>query len=822
MTMSRSVRYLALAVLVLALTPLASGTASAVSFWVKAGGGASCTHTTLQAALEAAQSGPTSDIIYLVGSGPFTGPFSILGGGDLTIVGGVDSCGSTLSTHYVNVQTPSGQRPLTILVGDVHRVTLRRLIITTGFGTLANGDGGGLWFRGASPLSEVVLDDSRVINSGTLHDGGGIFVSGGTLLLTGGSVVSSNNAAANGGGIAISDGVLRLTGGSVVRSNTAVNGGGISGSNGAVIEGDGGTVTANVAYFDGGGIYAPAAVVDLGRSPDNPPTAITNNIAGDDGGGLYLGRISLASDLGGSSTFTSITGNQARRGGGVFMDGADVYIYQVDISLNTASQAGGGLYATAGGYLTIYPGQRLPDGFPTFTNNKAGDGAALSASGASTQVYLGAGTFSGHDTRSTGAALVTASDQAVVALRGITAYANLAPELFAAEGGASLVLHHVSIAGNTLSRLVRWDGSAPGLQVVNSAFTETEPFFSGLPAPQVLPQLTCVVSQLSMLQGLPPGTDLSQVFITDPQFLAPERGDLHVGPKSPVVDLCAYPDGFGPNGGYDRDNDFRGFDEPFRANAPGRTFDAGADEIVPIVWDDFESGSLSHWSSVEPPVPGIGNSVQITTATRLGPFMSQQGLQLNLVNPAFQSTNDAFVKAAPNPVAGSDPTRFEGSFFLDPQSLAMSSNAGSNRVRLLTLFDRNGDNGGAPRLAFALARTASDRWSLEVSYWPNLVIGPVVAGNAFFACAAQPCGDPADWRNNQIEMQWRGGAPAHLNVWRTRFINGVPSPGSRVLMLSLDMTMPGALIEKVAFGKIGTQSAGTFGQVFFDEIGFTH
>jgi hypothetical protein len=170
-------------------------------------------------------------------------------------------------------------------------------------------------------------------------------------------------------------------------------------------------------------------------------------------------------------------------------------------------------------------------------------------------------------------------------------------------------------------------------------------------------------------------------------------------------------------------------------------------------------------------------------------------------------------------VPGTDPTRINGSFFLDPQSLTMSAIAGLNRLRLLTLYDRNG--GGAPRLAFALVRSSTDKWALEVSYWPDLINGPVVAGNAFFVCAAQPCGNAADWRNNQIELQWRGGNPAHLDVWRTRFINGVADPASRVRIFNLDLTMPDARIDKIALGKIGVQSSGTFGQVFFDEVSFT-
>ena len=784
MTTSRPVRRIAVAALALALAPTV---ASARLFWVSASGGPSCTHTTLTDAIDAAQSNPGDDTIHLVGSGPFTGPFSILAGG-ITIVGGVPSCGSITSTQYATVQAPSGKRPLSILMGQDGRITLRRLVITTNFGTL-NSNGGGIWFAGAGPLSEVVLDDSRVVNNGTLQDGGGIFVGRGRV---------------------------RLTRNSIVSSNTAANGGGIAGINSASVVVDSSVVTANTAYFNGGGIYLQKATVNIGDSGGlGLPAAVANNLAGADGGGIYLRTRAGSSSLG-TVALTSISGNQAGRGGGIFLDDAWMLLYQADISLNTASREGGGIYLTSGGSVSTDSSAPQVDGLPRFTQNKSGgQGTAIYADGALSYASLGSGSFNHHDTR---AALVAASGNATLSFRGITAFANLAPELFGVEGGASLTVLHASVAGNTLSRIVRWDGSGPGIRFANSVFSETEPFFSGLPPPQVLPRLTCVVSQSPLLlQGMPPGSDLSQVLIADPRFVAPERGDLHVGPTSPAVDLCAYADGFGLNGGYDRDHNFRGFDEPFHPNPANQTHDAGADEVVPIVWDDFESGALSHWHLIEPSVPGSGNNVQITTAARLGPLTSQRGLQLTFVNPAVQTPNNVFVWALPSAVPGTDPTRINGSFFLDPQNLTMSTAAGFNRLPLLTLSERI----AKPRLRFDLVRGTADTWSLEVRFWPDTLGGPVVAGSAFFACAATPCGTPADWHNNRIELEWRGGSPAHLTVWRTRYLNGVPNPATRVQMLSLNLTMPGAKIDEVMLGLIGDQSAGTFGQIFFDEVSFT-
>jgi hypothetical protein len=547
------------------------------------------------------------------------------------------------------------------------------------------------------------------------------------------------------------------------------------------------------------------------------PSAVASTIAGNDGGGLYLG-LSRTSNLG-EVALTSITENQAQRGGGIFLDGAGLTLHQAVINRNTASQAGGGIYVTSGGLLMTLSSMPLNDGFPMFTQNTADEGAALYADGVSTEVALDHGTFYGHDTTATGASLVAASgDLGLFHFRGITLYRNLAPELFAVEDGAPLTLQHASVAFNTVNQLIRWDGSGPGVRIANSAFAETEPFFSGVLTPQVLPQLTCVISNLSSLfLGMPPGTDLSQVVVTDPQYVAPERGDLHLRPQSPGVDLCTFASG-NVHLGYDRDHNVRGFDEPFRMNNPGQTFDAGADEVVPFVWDDFESGSLAqHWAHVENPMPGSGNSVQITTGARLGPLTSQRGLQLTLVNSS-QAQNPAYVYVRPGLVPGND-SRLDGSLFLDPQGLTMSPSPGLNNLPLLIFYERNSSL-SAPRLSFALVRSAADRWSLETSYWPSLTSGRVVAGSAFFACAALPCGNAADWRNQQLELQWRGGNPAHLMVWRTRFVNGVPDSTGRVQMLSLDLPMPGAKIEEVLLGTLGFQTG--FGQIFFDEISFTH
>ena len=97
--------------------------------------------------------------------------------------------------------------------------------------------------------------------------------------------------------------------------------------------------------------------------------------------------------------------------------------------------------------------------------------------------------------------------------------------------------------------------------------------------------------------------------------------------------------------------------------------------------------------------------MQVTGAARLGPSTSQYGLQLNLVDPSLQTAEAAYLRAIPEQ-STNDRTRLNGSFFIDPQDLTMSSADGLNRLPLFVFRDRVSN----PRLAFTLTRAATDRW----------------------------------------------------------------------------------------------------------------
>ena len=417
----------ALAALLLAPAP-----ALAASYWVGNGGNPPCTHATLQQAMDAAVGAAGDDVIYLVGAGPFNGPFTEVGGG-FEIVGNVESCGATLSVGRSTVNAPSGERPLTLLVLGVETVRLRHLVVTTGQTSHA-GDGGAVHFTGGSAASRLELVDTRVVDSVALGIGGGILVSGGRLTVVAGSQVSGNTANA---------------------------GGGIAAAAGAIVELDGAGVVGNTSFFDGGGIHAQGGASVIVGSSTEQPTVVANNVAARYGGGLYLldeaeHRISSAA----GAPPAVVSGNQAQRGGGVFVDGSFVRLDYASIDHNQASIEGGALYLAADGTLvanSFDQPEPTRGGYPRIESNAApqaavmhvDDGAVVLASGRIRDHHAGAG--------SDGLVRLLSG---ILFLHGVALEGNQAPALFSIENATMLQLEHVSLAGNTVGGFVRWRGSS--------------------------------------------------------------------------------------------------------------------------------------------------------------------------------------------------------------------------------------------------------------------------------------------------------------------------------------------------------------------------
>ncbi len=552
----------AIAALFVALL-LHPATARAATYWVGNNGNPPCTHANLQAALDAAVASPGFDVIYLVGGGPFEGPFSMFGT-DVEIFGNVGSCGSEVSVGFASIIAAPSFRPLTIVSTGDGTVRLRHVGVRHQPEGTFHGNGGGISFVGGSPASRLELVHSEA---------------------------SSNTASGLGGGIFVSQGRLVLEEGSHVFFNNADSGGGIVATGGAVVEVRNSVMNANTALLDGGGIYAPDAQVVIENLSSELMTMVSSNVAGGDGGGLYLGGAYQDVVTGVAAAPTLVNANQAQRGGGVFVDGSQARLTYAFLRDNSASAEGGAVYVTGGGAIASTAAGLPPTvgGFPVLTFNSAARGASLYvADGA---VALRSGRIGGHNVS---AEVVAAAGDSVLLFHGVVFAGNVAPVLFEIAEGAALQLEHATLLENFIfgGGLVRWRGSDSEVDVISTVLDDATRFFASFESPAEPPTFACVVSHYATPFSLvPPGTDLSFVTIADPELVFAQGYLRH---SSPAIDHCPALVAF------DVDGEARSNDDPYHANAPGWTADAGADETNVAFADAFESGDRSAWSDAFP------------------------------------------------------------------------------------------------------------------------------------------------------------------------------------------------------------------------------
>jgi hypothetical protein len=488
----------------------------------------------LQTALNAAHSGDTLQVSGTCADAPGTNGAAFTVPVSLTLDG---ASGATVKPK------PSGAgRVLWIDAGAT--VTLNGLTVTGGGGGVALGGG-------ILNLGNLTVSNSTVTGNAAV-DGGGIYNYNGLATLTvTGTTVSSNTASANGGGIYNYNGTATLTG-STLDSNTAAIDGGGAYNYTASLTLTGTTVEQNAATENGGGVANDSASLSSGASvtltgdtfvnddADNgngggiwndgnaflTGTAVSLN--GADSGSGHGGGIYSAPDWNLIATTSTVSGNTAEFGGGVYNDGSSdnpgfAEISKSTVSGNEAVQGGGGLGnegdmalinstvsnnsdETSGGGIFSDTGTRLSLTNVTVSDNKGYQGGGLNNAGALTI----AGTIiAGDSGTSTG------------------------PDCEQATGGTATD-NGYNLIGNTtgcfttVSTDITNTGAVLGPLASNGGPTETLLPQIGSPAINAIPTSTCESAQF-----LDSSTPTDQRGTSRPQGGACEIGSVEVA--APVI-----------------------------------------------------------------------------------------------------------------------------------------------------------------------------------------------------------------------------------------------------------------------------------------------
>ena len=248
----------------------------------------------------------------------------------------------------------------------------------------ATSDGGGLFVSAGN----VTITGTAHINGNQARDGGGGYVNNGTLTLTGsgaGMQVNSNVATysstsyGNGGGFYVGGGNVSISGICQVDGNTASDdGGGFYTTGGTVtISGANAVISHNSAAYWGGGIRAGGDVTLTGGQ-------ILGNHANARGGGVYVhgGNFTMSNGtIGGTTTQGNYTENAGSSGGGVYVNAGTANLTGGSISGNYSNVGyGGGIYMY-GGTCTLSNGATIGGTSSDYANSAKFGGGIYSAGG---------------------------------------------------------------------------------------------------------------------------------------------------------------------------------------------------------------------------------------------------------------------------------------------------------------------------------------------------------------------------------------------------------------------------------------------------------
>ena len=310
---------------------------------------ASCTETTFNAALALVVNdnqggtltfncGPDPDIILLSSVKNLSGIVTIDGGGKMTLDGqdstrlfNINPRANPIDPTIVVLQNidlnrgNSGAQPFggAILANagtglNLNNVTIRNSLASTSGGAIAT-------------FGDVTLDINNSRFSGNLAANGGAIATRALMTVTGSSFTNNNASSGEGGAIQSYDQKATIVSCSFVSNGARFGGALFKAFNELVVENS--IFSGNSSGDDGGAIYA--------RVDANTRLAgltLNGNTAARDGGALFARFFTLVER-------SNFSGNSARAGGAIRMDGGKLSIFNTTLNDNRASVEGAGISA---------------------------------------------------------------------------------------------------------------------------------------------------------------------------------------------------------------------------------------------------------------------------------------------------------------------------------------------------------------------------------------------------------------------------------------------------------------------------------------------
>lgn len=331
-------------IVVILLASACAGQAGAAVYSV--GPMAGCTHASVQAAINAAQSSPGTDQIRLV-AGTFAAQAVVVARHDVEITGGYATCSAASPSGMTRLSGGTSAPVLSLLgpegAGSV-KMRVSRLELTGGRHARA---GGGLLIQGRG--SFFVTTSNIVANQAGVGGGVAIIGTGGeenTLVTLGDGVTVVDNEAVDGGGIWMEGARLRVTGAKSAIIGNRANGFGLDNGNGGGL------------HVSGGDNGRTASVdIDGGHHADG---ILARNAASQRGGGLFAGpRTSVRLYTSAPYWPLRVQSNRASYGAGIHARGrqTSVTIWDGVIESNHSQYGGGGLFVADGARARMLPGR---------------------------------------------------------------------------------------------------------------------------------------------------------------------------------------------------------------------------------------------------------------------------------------------------------------------------------------------------------------------------------------------------------------------------------------------------------------------------------